>query len=143
VSHPAELEHPPAAVIAAGGVFLPGHLAEPIWRTLRDDIRRRERDGGRVRPEVGQALEVLRAAAMAHLSTRGHEPGTFADITPQSPQRPLLTTAELAARLRVTERHARRIAAVEQVQPVARNLWGREDVAALAERRRSATRWKN
>lgn len=116
-------------------MFLPAALAEPVWRTLRDSIRQRKGDGGRVRPEVEQALDVLRSAALAHLSARGHDPGTPADIGSESPQRPLLTTAELAARLQVTERHARRIAAAEQVQPVARNLWDRADVAALAARR--------
>ncbi|MET7705448.1 hypothetical protein [Micromonospora sp. NPDC005413] len=130
-----DAERPAASLIAAGGVFLPGHLAEPIWRTLREDIARRQRDGGRVRPEVTQALEVLRAAAMAHLSAHGHDARTFTDARPQLPPTPLVTTADMATRLKVTERHARRIAHAEGVKPVARNLWDREDVAALVARR--------
>lgn len=128
-------ERPPAAIIGAGGVFLPGHLAEPVWRTLREDIQRRQRDGGRTRPEVAQALDVLRMAAYAHLSANGPDLRTPADIPPESTADRLMTTADLATRLRVTERHARRIAHAEGVKPVARNLWDREDVAALAARR--------
>lgn len=129
-------DRPAAALIAAGGVFLPGHLAEPIWRTLREDITRRQRDGGRIRPEVAQALEVLRAAAMAYLSADGHDVRTFADIGPESTAAPLMTTADLAARLGVSDRHARRIAHAEGIKPVARNLWHREDAAAMVARRR-------
>lgn len=126
---------PPAAVITAGGVFLPGHLAEPVWRVLRDDILRRQRDGGRVRPEVAQALNVLRAAALAHLSANGPDLRTSADIAAESTPSPVITTAELATLLRVSTRHARRIARSEGVAPVARNLWAREDAAALVKRR--------
>lgn len=123
---------PPAALVAAGGVFLPGYLAMPIWRVMREDILRRERDGGRVRPEVAQALEVLRTAALAYTSARGPDLRTSVDIAAESTPKRLLTTADLAARLRVSERHARRIAKAEGIEPTARNLWAREDVAALA-----------
>lgn len=130
-----ETDHAAASLIGIGGVFLPGHLAEPIWRTLREDINRRQRDGGTVRPEIAQALDVLRLAALNHLSANGPHPRTSADIPPQSTTDRLMTTADLATRLRVTERHARRIAHAEGIKPVTRNLWDREDVAALAARR--------
>lgn len=123
---------PPAALVAAGGVFLPAFLAEPIWRVLLEDIQRRQRDGGQVRPEVAQALEVLRAAALAYMSARGPDLRTFPDMAAESTPKRLLTTADLATRLRVSERHARRIAKAEGIEPAARNLWAREDVAALA-----------
>lgn len=126
---------PPAAIVTAGGVFLPAHLAEPVWRVLRNHLVRQQRDGGRVRPEVAHLVELLRAAAYAHLTARGHAPGTFTDMPAASAAKRLLTTSDLAARLGVTERHARRIAQANGVQPITRNCWDRADVAALAARR--------
>lgn len=126
---------PLAALVAVGGVFLPAHLAEPLWRVLRTEILRRHADGGRVPADMQQALDVLRAAALAYLNGRGHVPRTSADIVAPSRQPTSITTADLAAKLRVTPRHARRIAHTEGIAPAARNRWAREDVAALIERR--------
>lgn len=124
-----------AAVIATGGVFLPGHLAEPLWRVLRTEIGRRRADGGQVRPDMAQALDVLRAAAVAHMSAQGHDSRTLADMGAPCEEKPLVSTSDLATRLGVTERHARRVARTEGVEPAGRNLWHRADVAALETRR--------
>lgn len=132
---PTTPDTPSAAVIGAGGVFLPAQVCEPIWRVLRAELARHTRDGGRVRPEVAQAVETLRAAAFNHVSTRGQDPRTYADMGASSEPRPLLSTADLASRLGVSERHARRIAHEEGIAPAARNAWHRADVAALAARR--------
>ncbi|MGO1054518.1 hypothetical protein [Crossiella sp. CA198] len=128
---------PPPAVLAAGGVFLPAEVCERLWRILRDHLTARLRDGGQVRPEIADALAVLRAAALAHLSAYGHLTRTSADIgTSSAPAPPLVTTAELAARLGVSERHARRLAHAEGITPAARGSWTAEDAAALAAHRR-------
>lgn len=125
------------AVIGAGGVYVPGHLAEPVWRVLLADVHRRRADGVRVRPEVQQLLDALRAAALAHLSAHGHEPRTPVDIEAESsgPTCPVATTEALAVRLGVSKRHARRIARAEGIAPLGRDCWRREDVTALATRR--------
>lgn len=125
-------DEPGPALIAAGGAFLPGSVCDPIWRVLRAELDRRRADGGRVRPEVAEALNVLRAAALAHLtSATGHAERTREDIGASSPEQALITTDQLAARLGVTPRHARRIAEDEQVRPVARGLWHADDATAL------------
>lgn len=123
-----------AAHIAAGGVYLPAAVCEPLWRVLRGEIARRRADGGKVRPEIAQTLDVLRAAAQAHLTANGHTARTYADI-PAACEPELLTTDDLAARLGVTPRHARRIAQREGVEPVARNVWDPTAVASLTARR--------
>lgn len=132
---------PPAALVSTGGVFLPAYLAEPIWRVLRDAVSVRLRDGGRVRPELAQAIEVLRAAAMAELvRANGHDPRTSADLDPSSePSAGSLPTEALATRLGVSVRHARRVARAEGFAPVRRNCWAREDVEALAAQRSCCT----
>lgn len=129
---------PPTALVAAGGVFLPAHLAEPIWRVLREAVNVRLRDGGRVRPELAQAIEVLREAAMAELvRANGPIPRTSADLDPHSAASAgfPVPTSTLADRLGVSERHARRLARAEAISPVRRNCWAREDVEALVARR--------
>ncbi|MGW6456655.1 hypothetical protein ACWF94_12155 [Streptomyces sp. NPDC055078] len=118
------------AVIEAGGVFLPAAVCHPLWLALRAQLARHRRDGGMVRPEVAEALDALRAAALVHLSTYGHEPRTFADMSAGS-TRGLLSTGQLAVRLGVTERHARRLAAQAGVTPAARNAWHPDDAQHL------------
>lgn len=128
------IEGPRPAVLGAGGVYLPPEVCHPLWLVLRAELTRRRADGGRVRPEITETLAALRAAGFAHLSAPGPAPGTYADIEP--PSRPdLLTTAQLAQRLDVTERHARRLAALEGIEPAGRNRWHADDVAHLAARR--------
>lgn len=128
----------PPAVIAAGGVFLPAAVCDPLWRVLRAELARHRANGGRVRPDVASALDALRAAALAHLSAHGRPARTTADIGASSPhEKPMLTTGEMATLLGCTERHARRLAAAEHIEPAARGLWHRDDVAALAAARRT------
>lgn len=129
---------PAAAILEAGGVYVPSEMAEPLWRLMREEINRRAHDGGRVRPEFARLAEVLRAAALAHQtapSAHGPQQRTAADIAPHSPVRRLISTAELAHRLRVTERHVRRLASQEGIEPVVRNAWDPETVTALRARR--------
>lgn len=123
---------PPAALVTVGGAFVPAHLAETVWRVMRAELQRRRDDGGRIRPDVAQLLDVLRAAAMAHLSLHGHDPRTFADLGPESQVKTrLMTTEQMAVRLHCSTRHARRLAAEHGIEPVARDTWDREDVAVL------------
>lgn len=131
----------PPAVIAAGGVFLPGAVCEPLWRVLRSELVRHRANGGRVRPDVAAALDALRAAALDHLSANGHPARTPADIGASSPEHKAhLTTGEMATKLGVTERHARRLARGEGIESAARGLWRAEDVAALTVARRTEHR---
>lgn len=125
---------PRAVALPAGGVWLPASVCLPLWRVLRDHLERHETSGGQVRADVAQALTALRAAAYAHLSANGHIPRTSADQAPPSTVGPLITTADMATLLGCTERHARRVAAAEGIQPAARNCWRRDDVAALTRR---------
>lgn len=120
----------PAAVIEAGGVFLPAAACYPLWLALRQQLDRRRADGGQLRPEVADALNKLRSAALAHVSANGLEQRTLTDIDAESARGPV-TTAALAGRLGVTDRHARRIAAAEGIEPLARGLWRREDADHL------------
>lgn len=130
-------QNAPPAVIAAGGVFLPGSVCDPVWRILRAELTRHRADGGKVRPEILAALDALRAAALAHVSANGLPERTSPDLDASSTVKPLLTTGDLATLLRCTERHARRLAAAAHIEPAARGLWHREDVAALAAARRT------
>lgn len=130
------------AVIGAGGVFVPGHLCEPIWRALRAELARHSATGARVRPEIADVVDAFRQAAAEHLagmSAHGHEPRTPVDLDASSPQRALLTTGHLATRLGVSERHARRLATAAGIQPATRNAWHPADVAALAARHEGPT----
>ncbi len=91
-------------------VTLPGAACYPVWLALRADAEKRRRNGGSLRPEVSEALAALRAAAQAHLGSADvRNAGLAADISAES-SRGHLTTGDLAARLQVSERHARRIA---------------------------------
>jgi hypothetical protein len=75
--------------ITTAAALVEGDACEPIWRIVRDEVVRRQRDGGQVRPSVQRALEALRGGAQAHLSqqemfAREHRSGTGANITPES-----------------------------------------------------------
>ncbi|MCX4972183.1 hypothetical protein [Streptomyces sp. NBC_00620] len=120
----------PPSVIAAGGVFLPAEVCHPLWLALRAQLMQHRAEGGRVRPEVAAALDALRAASQAHMSANGHSARTSVDIEPSS-DRELISTEQLAVRLRVTERHARRLAAQAGVTPAARNAWHPDDAQHL------------
>ncbi|MFD3503728.1 hypothetical protein [Streptomyces sp. NPDC058678] len=128
---------PPPAVIAAGGVFLPADVCHPLWLVLRKHVAHRQADGVRVRPEVAAAMDALRLAALTHMSAPGHPGRTFTDIRPQS-ERDLISTEQLAVRLGVTERHARRLAEQAGVTPAARNAWHPDDAQYLVNSRRKA-----
>lgn len=124
-------ERPAAAVIEAGGVYLPPDACYPLWNLLRKELARHRGDGGRVRPEIADALIALRSAALAHVSADGPDQRTLTDIDAESARGPI-TTADLAGRLGVTDRHARRLAEAEGITPLARGLWRREDADHLA-----------
>ncbi|WP_433361930.1 hypothetical protein ACQPZX_29405 [Actinoplanes sp. CA-142083] len=129
----------PAAVAIGGGVWLAPALAEPVWRALRAEIERRRADGGMVRPEVAQALDALREAALRYLTdANGPISRTSADIDPSSAASAsaVLPTSTLADHLGVSPRHVRRLAKVEGIAPLRRNQWAAEDAAALVARRR-------
>ncbi|WP_338907075.1 hypothetical protein [Streptomyces nigra] len=130
------VQGPPPAVIAAGGVFLPAHLAYPLWHVLRAHVDRHRTEGGAVRPDVAAALDALRAAALAHMSANGHDARTPADIAAQSAPDRLVTTEALAGRLGVTGRHVRRLAVAEGITPAARGLWEPDDADYLASLRK-------
>ncbi|MFD9445910.1 hypothetical protein ACFWBR_35050 [Streptomyces sp. NPDC060006] len=127
---PDERPAPPPAVIAAGGVFLPAEVCHPLWLAVRAQLAQHRAQGGRVRPEVAAALDALRAASLAHLSANGHPKRTSPDIEPSS-NRELISTEQLAVRLGVTMRHARRLAAQAGVTPAARNAWHPDDAQYL------------
>lgn len=127
---------PPPAVLQAGGVYLPAQVCEPVWRAVRAHLAERQRTGGQIRPEIVASLDVLRAAALAHVSANGQSVRTFADTAACSAQSDLVSTQVLADRLGVSPRHARRIAAAEGITPAGRGIWHREDAAALVARRR-------
>jgi hypothetical protein len=134
---PPMAEHPAPALIAAGGVFLPAHVCHPLWLALRAQLDRHRGAGGRVRPEVAAALDALRAGALHHLATspNGHTERTSED-TGASSDRELIRTEQLADRLHVTPRHARRLAAQAGVTPAARNAWHPDDVQHLTRLRK-------
>lgn len=134
---PPDPQGPPPAVIAAGGVFLPAHLAYPLWRILRAHVDRHRADGGLVRPEVVAALDALRASGLAHMSANGHPARTSTDIEAPSTHDRLVTTEELAGHLGVTGRHVRRLAALEGITPAARGLWRTDDADHLASLRKA------
>ncbi|MBO2456554.1 hypothetical protein [Actinomadura violacea] len=132
----------PAAV--CGGAYLPAAVCGPFWRVLRAYLARHRADGGQVAPDVAAALDVLRAAHLAHLvETTANEPVRAdgpnigaSSATDSGPVR----TGDLAARLGVTEQHARRLARRAGVTPVSRGLWAAQDAAALVAARRGRPR---
>lgn len=133
------------AFIDAGGVFLPGEVCEQLWRFVQRELDRHRRDGGRVRPELAEAVLVLRQAAQAYLlaqqgmSAAGHDDGHATDLGGLWDQQPATVTTEQAATLLgVTSRHMRRIAEQEGIEPEAPNTWNAGVIRSLASRRRSA-----
>lgn len=132
---PMAASEPVADPTPAGGVYLPAGACWPLWRTLRAAIARHIRNGGAVEPELARALDAIRLGAVEHLGQPDVRKGwPVADIVAPSTSE-LITTAELARRLRCTERHARRIAASEGIAAAARGQWHHADAAALAARR--------
>lgn len=129
-------DRPAAAVIEAGGVYLPAHACYPLWLAIRRDLDRQRADGGHLRPDVVDAVNAIRAAAMSHVSATGPDLRTFVDIDAESDRGPI-TTADLAGRLGVSDRHVRRLAAAEGIEPLARGLWRREDADHIARTRRT------
>lgn len=127
--------------ILTAAALIEGEACEPIWRIVQAELRRLERDGGQVRPAIQRAVEVLRAAAQAHLSQQamsanGPLSSAIADITPESiPE--LVSTQELADRLHCTPRHARRLATKAGIEPAARSAWRTIDANALVADRRT------
>jgi hypothetical protein len=133
----------PSAAITTAAALIEGDACEPIWRIVRAEVARRQRDGGQVRPSVQRALEALRDAAQGHLSqqamfAREHIPGPVSNITPESVVVALISTDELAGRLHVTPTHARRLAKKAGIEPAARNAWRPTDIDALVVARRTA-----
>jgi hypothetical protein len=143
VTVPGPHQHPAAVLIAAGGVYVPAELAEPVWRALRAELveRCRADGGGQLRPELAHLLEVLRAATLAHhltaTSAHGHDAGPVADMPAGSEPVVLLSTAELASRLDVSARHARRLTRQAGVRPAARDAW-HPDTVTVVRRARGA-----
>lgn len=128
---------PAAAVIEQGGAWLNAQACHRLWPFLRRELDRHRADGGQVRPELVDAVNAIRAGAMFHMSTTGPDQRTLADIDAASDRGAPVTTAALAGRLKVTERHARRLAAAEGIRPLGRGLWRRTDADYLAANRRN------
>jgi AraC-like DNA-binding protein len=128
-------DRPAAAVIEAGGVYLPASACYPLWVVIRRELDRQRAgaEGGRLRPEVADAVNALRSAALAHVSANGPELRTLTDIDAESGRGPI-TTADLAGRLGVSERHVRRLAAAEGITSLARGVWRRDDADHLTAR---------
>lgn len=131
-------DRPAAAVLAAGGAYLPPAACYRLWPVLRRELDRHRSSGGTVPPEVTDAMNALRGGYLAYASTtsaNGPDQRTSADIDAQSDRDAPVTTAALAGRLGVTDRHVRRLAAAEGIEPLARGLWRREDADHLASTR--------
>lgn len=133
-----------STAITTAGAFIEGDACEPIWRIVRDELVRRQRDGGQVRPSVQRALDALRGGASAHLAmqqmfAREHVSGPVANMPAESiPTVPeLVTTQTMADRLHCTPTHARRLAASAGVEAVATNTWRATDVDALVLERKT------
>jgi hypothetical protein len=127
-------------LVRAGGAFIAGEAAADIWQWLRDEPAHRRRNGLDVRPAVIEALDALRSAALEHeIEQRRTFSCSGSDIAAPSSRDdevPPLTTSELAGRLRVGQRHARRLAAKACVEPIDRrrrpHRWRAADVPAIA-----------
>jgi hypothetical protein len=109
---------------------------------LQPDLQRRRNNGIQVRPDLSRASDVLRMGMLLHLVSARTDTGADisranADMATELSRTQLVTTQDLAHRLDVTARHARRIAQEEGIEPAARNAWDPEDVAALVANRRT------
>lgn len=127
--------------VITGGVYLAPDVCLPIWRMLqREAATRLNRDGVRLAPEVQEAMQALRSAAQAFVSSNGHPERTSADIAVASVTEPeVLTTSELAGLLKVGEKQARRIAEKQAITPIARGLWSMTDARHLEATRNGST----
>lgn len=114
----------------ARGAYISADACYPIWHALQRHLGTiAARDGVRPSPPVREAMDALREAAMLHMSPSGRGDRSTADISLVSvPDRQVVTTKEFAGLLRVSERHARRVASDLQIAPVARGLWDRQSV---------------
>ena len=134
-----------SVAVTTAGAFIEGDACEPIWRIVREEVARRQRDGGRLRPSVQRALDALRSGASAHLVMQqmfaaGHASGPAANMPTESiPTTPdLVTTQAMADRLHCTPTHARRLAAAAGIEAVTTNAWRATDVDALVLERKTA-----
>lgn len=139
-----------SAVVRGTGVFVDGRVCVWLWHILRQHAvdQHHRNGGGGIRPEVVQAIEDMRLAALEYstrqqaVSALGQVPRTSGDM--ESPcaraEQDDLTANELANLLHVTARHARRLAADAGIEPRATRpcRWSRADVAVLLEHRRPA-----
>ncbi|WP_165984208.1 helix-turn-helix domain-containing protein [Streptomyces sp. YIM 98790] len=125
------------AAFLPGGAYIPGPACFPLWQILRRELGRHRADGGQLRPDIAAALDALRAAAHAHMSAAGPDSRTPA-ADQAACEQPLVTTAELAARLGVSDRHARRLAAASGIRPAARGAWHTTDADHLQATRKDA-----
>lgn len=117
---------------------IPASLVGPLWRFVRDHLDRRRRNGAAVRPGETAFRDALRAAYLAQLQASGHPLPGSPDISPSSDHRTrtgpdLIRTDDLAARMGVTPRHARRTARAAGYSQPRRGWWRTEDAAALVE----------
>jgi hypothetical protein len=115
----------------ARGAYISADACFPVWQVLQRYFQTAAaRDGVRPSRPVQEAMVALRQAAMAYGSSPSGQGGrTSADTVLASvPERQVYTTEEFAGLLKVSDRHARRIAANYQVVPVARGLWDRDSV---------------
>lgn len=122
-------------------VEVPPALAGVLWRLTREHLDRRRRNGGVVRPDEQALADVLRAAYLAQLHSSGHPIPGFPDMAPSSDHRArtgpeLIRTDDLAARMGITPRHARRLARARGLVQPRRGWWRADDAARLIESRR-------
>ena len=121
---------------------IPASLVGVLWRFLREHLSRRRRNGGVVHPGERALADALRAAYLAQLHSCGHPLPGFPDMASSSDYRArtgpeLIRTDDLAARMGVSPRHARRMArAAGLVQP-RRGWWRADDAAHLIAARRN------
>ncbi|MBB0243883.1 hypothetical protein FNQ90_07120 [Streptomyces alkaliphilus] len=129
---------PSAVAYTAGVVVLPASVAYPLWVILRRELARHRDGGGRLRPDMADALDALRAAAHHHAMTANGHPARTPDPDPAPSRHELLTTDQLAELLGVTARHARRLAAASGIEPAARGAWHPDDAHHLTRTRQEA-----
>lgn len=124
---------PRSVAIRYGGAVIDGASCEALWRFLRPAVTEHERAGAQLRPEMREAVEAIRLAAMDHLamSAAGHVRGHRARLEPLS-DTSVVTTAEFAQIVGVVPRQVLRLAASNGLAPLARNAWRRTDALSLA-----------
>ncbi len=108
-----------------------------LWDLVRRDLGQRKLDGRAVPRHIVAVAEMLRDVTAAQtrdeareMSARGHLSRTSADMATGLISE-LLSTREMAERLRVGDRQARRLAAEAGIEPAARNAWRARDIEAL------------